>query len=203
MTIMLLQKKLGLKPDGVFGPVTIKAAKTYYNLTDYQAAHFFGQCSHETGNFTVFSENLNYSAEGLLKIFGKYFNPTTANQYARKPEAIANRVYANRMGNGAESSGDGWKFRGRGAIQLTGKSNYLSFATSINKPEIMNNPDLVSSEYSFESAKFFFDNKKIWIQAKSVDVYTITAVTKLVNGGINGLPDRIEKTQKYYKWLTS
>jgi putative chitinase len=136
MSVRALQTKIGATPDGVFGPATMKAAMVFYKLSAVRAAHFFGQTSHETGGFRTFSENLNYSAAGLKKIFKKYFNDLTALAYARNPEKIANKVYGNRMGNGVEASGDGWKFRGRGALQLTGKSNYEAFAKYLGKPEI-------------------------------------------------------------------
>lgn len=198
MSLALLQKKIGVEADGVFGPGTLKAGMKYYKLSPIAAVHFFAQTAHETGNFKLFSENLNYSAEGLLRIFGKYFDAESAKKYARNAEKIANRVYANRMGNGSEESGDGWKFRGRGALQLTGKSNYQAFATYLNKPEIMTNPDLVATEYAFESAMFFFEKNKLWAiceKGKGEDV--ITALTKKINGGTHGLDDRKEKTKRY------
>ena len=203
MSLVNLQKKVGANPDGDFGPNTLKKAAEFYKLTPERAAHFFAQLSHETAEFKLFSENLNYSADGLRKIFPKYF-PTSilANAYARKPEKIANRAYANRMGNGDEASGDGYKFRGRGAIQLTGKSNYQNFANHIKNQEIMTNPDLVASDYAFESAMFFFDRNKLWdICDKGVTDATILSLTKRINGGHNGLKHRSELTKKYYGWL--
>ena len=175
-----------------------------YGINDIaRVSAFIAQCAHESGGFTVMQENLNYSADGLQKIFGKYFpNPQIAAQYARQPEKIANRVYSNRMGNGDEASGDGWKFRGRGAIQLTGKDNYTQFSKHINKPEILTNPDLVSTDYSFESALFFFDKNKLWsICDQGVNEATILALTKRVNGGTHGLEDRKAKTLKYYGYV--
>ncbi len=174
----------------------------YYKLTAEQSAHFFGQCSHETGGFDVFVENLNYSATGLQGIFSKYFPGDLENSYARQPIKIASRVYANRMGNGNEASQDGWKFRGRGALQTTGKDNYQAFATSIGKPEIMSNPDLVATDYAFEAALFFFTRNKLWsICDGGVNDVTIKALTKRVNGGYNGLEDRESLTKRYYSWL--
>lgn len=201
MSLKALQTKIGVTPDGLWGPGTFRAAMAYYKFTAAQAAHFFGQTAHETGGFAKFTENLNYGAQGLRGIFGKYFpDDATAKLYERQPEKIANRVYANRMGNGPESSGDGWKFRGRGALQLTGKSNYEAFAKYLGKPEIMTNPDLVATEFAFESAKFFFDNNKLWALCGKVDDASILAVTKRVNGGTHGLADRSEKTKKYFSW---
>jgi putative chitinase len=165
-------------------------------------AAFLAQCAHESGEFTALKENLNYKAVTLRKIFPKYF-PTDeiANQYAGMPnkqQAIANKVYANRMGNGDYKSGDGWKYRGRGALQLTGKHNYQDFADHLNNPEIMKDPDLVATEYAFESAMFFFEKNKLWeICDRGVDDTTITVLTKRINGGTQGLEDRKEKTIKY------
>ena len=202
MSLKSLQEKIGVTADGAFGPGTIKAAMAYYKLTPIRAAHFFAQTSHETGGFKAFSENLNYSSQGLQGIFGKYFPGNLEESYARQPEKIANRVYASRMGNGDEASGDGWKYRGRGALQLTGKSNYEAFSKYLNKPEVLTTPDLVATTYAFESAMFFFDRNKLWdICDKGVDKNAILALTKRINGGTHGLADREEKTFKYYQFV--
>ena len=205
MSLIKLQEKIGVKADGSFGPATLKAAMAYYKMTPERAAHFFGQTAHETGSFALFSENLNYSVSGLLKTFGKYFaNLSLAESYARQPHKIGARVYASRMGNGDEASGEGYKFRGRGALQTTGKSNYQAFADSIKKPEIMTTPDLVATDYAFEAALFFFDKNKLWaIADKGVTTDTILAMTLKINGGKNGLEDRLSLTQRYYSWLKS
>jgi putative chitinase len=203
MSLKSLQTKIGVGADGAFGPGTLKAAMAYYKMTPERAAHFFAQTAHESGNFKAFAENLNYGAAGLTGIFKKYF-PTTekALLYERKPEKIANLVYGNRMGNGDEASGDGFKFRGRGALQLTGKDNYKVFSEYLKNPEIMTNPDLVATEFAFESAIFFFDRNKLWdICDKGVNKDTILALTKRINGGTHGLADREEKTLKYYGYL--
>ena len=202
MSLKSLQAKIGVTADGAFGPGTMKKAMEFYKLTPVRAAHFFAQTAHETGGYKLFSENLNYSAEGLQGIFGKYFPGNLEASYARNPEKIANRVYASRMGNGDEASGDGWKFRGRGALQLTGKDNYSAFAKYLQKPEIMTHPDLVATEYSFESAMFFFDKNKLWeICDKGINDAAILALTKRINGGTHGLADRSEKTKKYYEYV--
>jgi putative chitinase len=202
MSLKSLQAKIGVTADGAFGPGTMKKAMEFYKLTPVRAAHFFAQTAHETGGFKAFSENLNYSAQGLQGIFGKYFPGNLEESYARNPEKIANRVYASRMGNGNEASGDGWKFRGRGALQLTGKDNYAAFAKYLQKPEIMTTPDLVATEYSFESAMFFFDNNKLWsICDQGVNDAAILALTKRINGGTHGLADRNEKTKKYFQFV--
>jgi putative chitinase len=203
MSLKCLQEKIGVTADGAWGPGTMKAAMKYYKFTPVRAAHFFAQTAHESGNFRAFSENLNYGAQGLMSVFRKYFpDAVSAAKYERKPEMIANRVYASRMGNGDEASGDGWKYRGRGALQLTGKDNYKAFADYLKKPEILTNPDLVATEYAFESALFFFDKNGLWkICDLGVDDQTILSLTKRINGGTHGLEDRREKTKKYYEWV--
>ena len=197
-----LQTKCGVTADGIWGPGTYKAARDHFKLTNNQAAHFFGQCAHESGNFKLFSENLNYADKGLTTTFKKYF-PTieSTTGYARNPTKIANKVYANRMGNGPELSGDGYKFRGRGSIQLTGKDNYSAFATAIGRPDVLTNPDLVSQELAFEAALWFFrTNGLLTVADKGTTVEVITQISKRVNGGLNGIDDRIEKTQKFATW---
>jgi putative chitinase len=203
MSLINLQNKCGCHADGAFGPGTFKTAAAFYKLSPNRAAHFFAQTAHESGNFKAFSENLNYSAKGLRGIFGKYF-PTDAlaRAYERQPQKIANRVYANRMGNGPESSGDGWKFRGRGPLQLTGKDNYRAFGKYIGREqEVLDNPDLVATELGFESALWFFDHNKLWgICDQGVNDAAILALTKRINGGTHGLDDRKLKTKKYAAW---
>ena len=174
----------------------------FYKLSPIRAAHFFAQTSHETGGFKAFSENLNYSAQGLQGIFGKYFPGNLEESYARNPEKIANRVYASRMGNGDEASGDGWKFRGRGALQLTGKANYEAFAKFLNNNEVLTDPDTVATKYAFESAMFFFERNKLWaICDKGINDASILELTKRINGGTHGLEDRKTKTYKYYEYV--
>ena len=202
MGIKSLQEKIGVTADGRFGPNTLKAAMAFYKLTPFRTEHFFGQTGHETGGFRVFSENLNYSANGLKKVFGKYFPGNLAEEYARNPEKIANRVYGNRMVNGDEASGDGYKFRGRGALQLTGKNNYKSFSKFLNNPDILEDPTLVANQDAFESAIFFFDRNKLWkICDQGMSDATITKLTKRINGGTNGLEHRKMLTLKYYGYL--
>jgi len=165
-------------------------------------SHFLSQCAHESGNFKFVKENLNYSADGLRKIFPKYF-PTIelANKYARQPEKIANKVYGGRMGNGDEASGDGFKFRGRGYIQLTGKDNYAAFDKFVND-DIMANPDLVATKYPLTSAAFFFHKNKLWdVCDKGHGDDIVLAVTKRVNGGTHGLTDRQEKFDLFHSTL--
>ena len=202
MSLIKLQEKLGVEADGSFGPATLKAAAAHFKMTPERAAHFFGQTAHETGGYHTFTENLNYSASGLLSTFKKYFTAKTAELYARQPVKIGSKVYANRMGNGDEASKEGYKFLGRGALQTTGKENYKAFSDSIKKPEIMIKPELVATDYSFEAAIFFFDKNKLWsICDKGITDASILALTKKINGGTNGLDDRTSLTKRYYSWL--
>jgi putative chitinase len=195
-----LEKLKGHIPDAVIAQIPETAAK--FNITNnLRLAHFLAQCGHESGNFKAVSENLNYSADGLKKIFGKYFPGNLNESYARQPEKIAARVYASRMGNGDEASKEGFKFRGRGYIQLTGKANYTNFTKFIGE-DCVANPDLVATKYPLASAAFFFDSNKLWaICDKGADDATVTAVTKRVNGGTIGLPDRIKHFKEYYNLL--
>jgi putative chitinase len=171
-------------------------------------AHFLAQCAHESGNFKIMQENLNYSADGLLKIFPKYFKKADgspdralAEAYARKPEKIANRVYANRMGNSDEASGEGFKFRGRGAVQTTGKDNYKAFSDFIGE-DCVANPDLLLNKYALSSAAFFFHRNKLWdICDKGTAIEVVSAVTRRVNGGTHGLEDRIQKFELFNSLL--
>lgn len=172
--------------------------------TPQRIAAFLAQCGHESGGFTVFEENLNYSAQGLCNIFKKYF-PTldSAQAYARKPEMIANKVYANRMGNGPESSGDGYKYRGRGPIQLTGKSNYTAFAKEMfeNWQEVVENPDWVTwdKDFALMSAIWFWNKTGLNKEADSGDIKTMT---RKINGGFIGLEDRIKHYNEAIHLLT-
>jgi len=166
-----------------------------FNMTNpLRLSHFLAQAAHESGNFKFLKENLNYSADSLLKVFPKYFkDKATADRYARNPEAIASRVYASRMGNGDEASGDGFKFRGRGYIQLTGKDNYKAFSNFIGE-DCVAKPDLVSDKYPLVSAAWFFDKNNLWTLCdKGSGDDVVIAITKRVNGGQNGITDRISK----------
>ncbi len=195
-----LDKLKGHIPDSVIAQIPDTAAK--FNITNtLRLAHFLAQCGHESGGFKAVQENLNYSADGLKKIFPKYFTGTLNESYARNPEKIANKVYSSRMGNGDEASGDGFKFRGRGYIQLTGKSNYSAFDKMV-EDNILSTPDLVATKYPLMSAAFFFDSNKLWsICDRGADDATVTAVTKRVNGGTIGLADRIKHFKEYYELL--
>ena len=196
-----LAKLKGHVPDNVIAMIPDTAAKFGIN-TPLRLAHFLAQCGHESGGFRATQENLNYSAKGLMGIFKKYF-PTLAlaQAYERKPEKIANRVYGGRMGNGPESSGEGYKFRGRGYIQLTGKENYTAFGKSIGE-DMTVNADKVSGPYALLSAAWFFSKNglhKIADEGSSDAV--VTKITKRVNGGTIGLADRIKHFKEYYNLL--
>lgn len=197
---MDLTKLKGHVPDSVLEELPMIIEK-FGCTTTLRLAHFLAQCGHESGGFKAVTENLNYSAEGLKKIFPKYFPGNLNESYARKPEKIANRVYGGRMGNGPEESGDGWKFRGRGYIQLTSRSNYAEFDKLVPE-DIIANPDLVATKYPLVSAAFFFNKNGLWkICDKGADDATVTAVTKRVNGAHIGLPDRIKHFKKYWALL--
>jgi putative chitinase len=196
-----LEKLKGHIPDSVIAQIPDTAAK--FNITTpLRLAHFLSQCGHESGGFRAVNENLNYSAKGLMGTFKKYFpSEDLAKRYERKPELIASRVYANRMLNGDESSKDGFKFRGRGYIQLTGRDNYTRFSKFIGE-DTVTNPDLVAVKYPLASAAFFFDSNKLWsICDRGADEATVTAVTKRVNGGTIGLSDRLKLFKEYYSLL--
>lgn len=188
-------------PDAVIAMIPDTAAKFGIN-TPLRLAHFLAQCGHESGGFRATQENLNYSAKGLMGIFKKYF-PTEAlaNAYARQPAKIAARVYGGRMGNGAEATGEGYKFRGRGYIQLTGKENYTAFGKSIGE-DILSNPDKVAGQYALLSAAWFFSKNGLHRMAdEGASDAVVTKITKRVNGGTIGLPDRIKHFKEYYKLL--
>ena len=159
--------------------------------TPARVAAFMAQCGHESGGFTIMQENLNYSAKGLVGTFKKYF-PTeaVAKPYERRPEMIANRVYANRMGNGDEASGEGWYFRGRGIVQITGKNNYTKCSQSLFESNVLvENPDLLlETEYAIHSACWFWSAARL---NELADIGDMKTMTKRINGGYIGLEDRI------------
>jgi len=191
----------GKIPAGVLEQIPDTAAK-FGITTNLRLAHFLAQCALESTGFTATVENLNYSAQRLLQVFPKYFKNVDVNAYARNPQKIGSRVYANRMGNGDEASGDGFKYRGRGYIQLTGKNNYQSFSNFVGE-DCVANPDLVAAKYPLASAAFFFNSNKIWaICDQGADDATITKVTKAVNGGTHGLAERIQNFKKFRQALS-
>jgi len=196
---MNLEKLKGHIPDSVIAQIPDTCAK--FNITTtLRLAHFLAQCAHESGGFKAINENLNYSADGLKKIFPKYFPGTLSESYARQPEKIASLVYGGRMGNGYETTKEGFKFRGRGFIQLTGKDNYKKFGDFI-KEDIVSNPDLVATKYPLASAAFFFNNNNLWTicdEGSTEDV--VTRISRRVNGGDNGLDHRKSEFKKFQKY---
>jgi len=192
----------GLLPASVIAQIPETAAK-FGITTNLRLAHFLAQCALESVEFTATVENLNYRAARLLAVFPKYFKGVNTATYANNPAKIANRVYANRMGNGDEASGDGFKYRGRGYIQLTGKNNYTSFTRFIGE-DCVANPDLVATKYPLASAGYFFDENKIWaVCDKGADDATVRAVSARVNGNPpHAVPERTRYFKKFIKALT-
>jgi putative chitinase len=198
---MNVDKLKGHIPDTVIAQVPGVVEKFEIN-TPLRLAHFLAQCGHESGGFKAVSENLNYGAAGLQSIFKKYFTPESAKEYERKPEKIANIVYANRMGNGNQASGEGFKFRGRGYIQLTGKDNYSAFDKSV-EDDILANPDLVATKYPLLSAAWFFHKNGLHkIADEGATDAVVTKVTKRVNGGTIGLEARKHEFKTFYSLLS-
>jgi putative chitinase len=198
---MDLNKLKGHVPDSVIAQLPDTMVKFELN-TPLRLAHFLAQAGHESGGFKAVTENLNYGAKGLRGIFGKYF-PTDAKalEYERKPEKIANLVYGNRMGNGAETTGEGFKFRGRGYIQLTGKANYEAFDKVVTE-DLISNPDLVATKYPLLSAAWFFHKNGLHkIADEGATEAVVTKVTKRINGGTIGLADRLKHFNEYYNLL--
>ena len=194
----------GLKthvPDTVFDQIPGCAEKFDIN-TPLRLAHFLAQCAHESREFTAREENLNYSAERLKQVFPKYFPDNLSDSYARQPEKIASRIYGGRMGNGDEVSKEGYQYRGRGYIQLTGKDNYSAFAKTVSD-NIVNDPSLVATKYPLLSAAWFWNARLLnQLADEGSGDEVVTKITRKVNGGLNGLDDRIEHFKNYYALLT-
>ena len=196
----IINKLKGYIPDNVLSQIPETATK--FNITTpLRLAHFLSQCAHESENFTAVKENLNYSAAALKATFPTHFPGNLNESYAHNPEKIADRAYANRMGNGDEASGDGYKYCGRGYIELTGKVNYAAFGKFINE-DLLTNPGLVATKYPLMSAAFFFQTNNLWsICDLGCDLITIKKLTLKINGAYNGLDDRINLFNKYYNLL--
>jgi putative chitinase len=198
----------GLNLDGLAGKVPAgviaqipETAQDFGITTNLRLAHFLAQCALESNNFTAIVENLNYRAARLMEIFPRFFRGVDPAAFANNPEKIGNRVYANRMGNGDEASGDGFKFRGRGYIQLTGRNNYTSFSTFVGE-DCVANPDLVATKFPLASAAFYFKSNNIWaICDRGADDGTVTQVTRAVNGGTHGLAERLQNFKKFMQAL--
>lgn len=198
---MNIDKLNGIIPDSVLAQIP-DLITTFEVNTPLRLAHFLSQCSHESGGFKRVTENMNYTAERLKVVFPKYFPGTLSESYNRQPEKIGARVYGGRMGNGAEATGDGWKYRGRGYIQLTGKDNYTAFGESINV-DVVADPNRVAVDFPLLSAGWFFDINHINnISDDGDDLDTIKRVTKAVNGGLHGIDERAELFHKFYALLS-
>lgn len=194
----MLAKIKAIIPASIHAEVTQIIER--YELKPLELAHLMAQCDHESGGFKHTVENLNYSVDGLLKTFPKYFKTANPADYAHNPEMIANRVYANRLGNGNELTGDGWRFRGRGFIQITGRSNYQRFFKAIGldestKPEVL-------ADYPLASAAWFFDDNQLWKWCLVGSTReAVEGVTRRVNGGLIGLDNRVAMFNKYWNLL--
>lgn len=199
---MDINKLKGVIPDTVLSQIPGVMDKFKIN-TSLRLAHFLSQCAHESGNFKATVEGLNYSKEALMKTWPKRFPEALATQCARNPEKIANVAYANRMGNGTPESGEGYKYRGRGYIQLTGKVNYQAFDKVVEE-DIVAKPELVATKYPLLSAAWFWNNAVLNAKAdKGSTDDVVTAVTKVINGGTHGLDDRLAKFKKFYPLLST
>ena len=196
-----LQKKIGSTPDGAFGPNTARAIAKFYELSPERGAHLLGQAAHESGNFKLTKENLNYSVASIMRVWPSRF-PTkeSAEPLARNPKALAESVYFDRMGNDTKEKAS--LYIGRGFLQLTGFRNHKSFAADMALPEVLEDPSLLETEYAFETALWFFKRNDLFkIADDGVNDATIKKITKRVNGGYHGLEDRINKTKKIFNYL--
>jgi putative chitinase len=197
-----LQEKAGVGADGAFGPNTARAVAKHYGLSPERGAHILGQSHHESAGFKRVSEGLYYSTpERIQAVWPSRFKTVAdAEPYAKNPEKLADKVYGGRMGN----DGEGYKWRGRGFLQLTGRDNYSRFAADMDIGSVMDNPDLVEDEYAFDTAVWFFKTNKLFnIADEGVTDDVIRKITKRVNGGTHGLADREKQTHMIYKWLAA
>lgn len=202
--LKMLQKACGVTPDGAFGPNTARAIAAHYKLNAKRGAHLLGQAAHESGNFMISEENLNYRASTMCRVWpSRFASEAEAAPYAMNPQKLANKVYSGRMGNGPESSGDGWKYAGKGFIQLTGKDNTRAFAEHVGRDSLVDDPSPIANELAMDSAIFFFEKNGLFrIADEGVNNDTIKRITRRVNGGYHGLDDRMAKTKKIYGWLS-
>src|SRR5690606_15844174 len=198
--IKLIQRAVGANPDGIIGNETLTKFQCKYNVpTKAMVAHFFGNLDHESGGFSIVEESGMYSEQRLLQVFPKYFKSLAmAKEYAYKPEKIFNLTYGGRMGN--NMPGDGYKYRGRGYMQTTGKFSYDRLGKYLGV-DLIKNPDLVATKYPLESALFYFNDNKLWDLVKDVSEESIKLIRKRVNGGFNGLDDVRGKVLKYYNMI--
>lgn len=194
-----LQELLGVTQDGIIGVKTLEAFGRKYCKKPEQVAQFFANVHHETAGFTLSKESLTYTTpERIRQVWPSRF-PTisSAKEYVNNPIALANKVYGDRMGN--TKWDDGWRFRGQGALQLTGCKNYKGFSDWIGDPEIMTNPELVATKYYWESALYFFEVNKVWGLCSSLDSESIEKTRRKINGGLNGLKEVRQLITYYYK----
>lgn len=201
---MDISKLQSIIPDEVYQHLLDSIIQNTYEInTRLRMSHFVAQTMEESENYTRLSENLNYSADGLLKIFPSHFTQSDAQLYQHHPDKIANRAYGNRMGNGDEASGDGWKYRGSGYIMTTGKNNFTLESNKL-KVDFVNNPDLLRThQYALMSAgDFWYSNGINKIADLGTSTDTITLITKKINNGINGLQQRISNFQKVYALIS-
>lgn len=210
--IARFQAKLGITQDGVFGPQTLRTARDYFGVNNYAIANFFANCHHETGGFVRFEEQLSYTTpERIVAVFRKFdldkdrvIDPeeiALARTFIRQPEKLANFVYGGRFGN--NRPGDGWLFRGRGALHTTFADNYRGFAHSAPRfAKAFEFPELVANEFAFDSAAHFFDKNGIWeIASRGVRDEVVTQVRRKVNGGTHGLDEVKRLTKQFFNWL--
>lgn len=209
--IIDFQRKNGLTPDGIIGKQTLIKMRCVFGIaTDAQLAHFLANIHHETGGFSVAIENLHYSANRLARIWptrysinGRGVSPNTlAKTLANNPVKLANNVYSNRNGNGNEASGDGWKYRGAGAIQTTGRRNYQALANFVKDQKVMLGAEYVEANHFWNSALCYFTTGNLWNQMKYTDANAVKSVRKAVNGGYIGLEDVQNKFTYYYNLIT-
>ncbi len=201
--LKILQAKCGVTADGAFGPNTARAIADHYKLSPKRGAHLLGQAAHESGNFMISEENLNYRASTMCRVWPSRFkSEAEAEPYAMNPQKLANKVYNGRMGNKIGSN-DGWLFAGKGFIQLTGKDNVRAFAEHIGRDSLVDDPSPIATELAMDSAIFFFEKNGLFdVADEGVNDDVIKKITRRVNGGYHGLDDRIEKTKKIYVWLS-
>lgn len=205
------QLSCGLKPDGDIGPKTLGAIRAKLNKSKEQIANYMGQYNHETGGFKYATESLNYSAERLMQVFdyyktkpGEAYMDGKTVEHKSDPETIANKVYWDRNRSkshwlGNKHWGDGWKFRGRGLPMTTGMYNYAALGNHL-KVNLVDNPELVATDFYWEAGEFYFETKNLWEIAKEVNVESMTLLTEKINGGRNGLKERMRMT-RYYLYL--
>ena len=198
----MIDKVDGLLPSIVYDELADTCSKFNIN-TPIRLAHFLSQCHHESAAFWRTEENLNYSARGLLATFPKYFNELSAETYAHNPIMIGSRVYANRMGNGDEKSQDGWLFRGRGFMQLTGRNSYAALNVLTDGDNIVYNPELVATKYRLLSAGWYWDSRNLnKIADRGSDQQVVADVTKVINGSYNGIESRQRLFDRYWNALS-